>query len=213
MGLLKCKDSNNRNLAGPQTIRNHKSTRIPSIRQGTILIRTPWTRRKTKLVRRLDGWIRPESHIVMLKPGQPKKFRKGNLALVSPPTPTQPSLPDILAIWSEPVPSSKGPKVIGSLHKNDLVLILDIRNIDQYIQYSKIFSTHRNTVGWVNSKFLVKVQKWCHVHPTSVPVIWSSSPTSLLNTTRKELGSSSTAAFHIRTVTNMPSSLTEEKNS
>jgi hypothetical protein len=36
---------------------------------------------------------------------------------------------------------------------------LDIRNIDQYIQYSKIFSTHRNTVGWVNSKFLVKVQK------------------------------------------------------
>ena len=93
----------------------------------------------------------------MLKPGQPKKFRKGNLALVSPPSP--PPQIDILAIWSEPVPSSKAPKVIGNLHKNDLVLILDIRNIDQYIQYSKIFSTHRNTVGWVNSKFLVKVQK------------------------------------------------------
>ena len=95
----------------------------------------------------------------MLKLGQPKRFRKGNLAMVSPRTTL--GLPDILTIWPDalPKPDSKDIRAIGSLHKNDLVLIVNINNIDQHIQYSKIFCARRNIVGWVDSKYLIKIQK------------------------------------------------------
>jgi hypothetical protein len=90
----------------------------------------------------------------MLKLGQPKRFRKGNLAMVSPRT--TPGLPDVLTIW----PESGDLRATGSLHKNDLVLIINISNVDQHIQYSKIFCARRNTVGWVDSKYLIKIQKF-----------------------------------------------------
>ena len=89
----------------------------------------------------------------MLKLGQPKRFRKGNLAMVSPRT--IPGQPDVLTIW----PDSGDLRATGCLHTNDLVLIINISNVDQHIQYSKIFCARRNTVGWVDSKYLIKIQK------------------------------------------------------
>lgn len=94
----------------------------------------------------------------MVKPGQPKKFRRGNLAVVSPPPSYSHGLPEILAVWNEP-PTVKGPRVIGHLNKNDIILIVDIWNIDQHVQYSRIFSAKHGTIGWANSKFLKKIQK------------------------------------------------------
>lgn len=93
-----------------------------------------------------------------MKPGQPKRFRRGNLAVVAPPPAYSHGLPEILAVWSEP-PAAKGPRVIGHLNKNDVILIINIRNIDQHVQYSEIFSAKCGTVGWTNSKFLKKIQK------------------------------------------------------
>lgn len=92
------------------------------------------------------------------KPGRPRRFRRGNLAVVDPPPPMIPNTPDILAVWDQP-PMAKGPHVIGHLNKNDVILILDIWNIDQHIQYSRIFSCKKNTIGWANSKFLRKIQR------------------------------------------------------
>jgi hypothetical protein len=89
---------------------------------------------------------------------QPTKFLKGNLAVVDPPPSYTHGLPEILAIWSEP-PAAKGPRVIGHLNKNDIILIIDIRNMDQHTQYSKIFSAPYGTIGWANSKFLRMVQQ------------------------------------------------------
>lgn len=94
----------------------------------------------------------------MVKPGQPRKFRRGNLAIVDPPPPYTNNLPELLAVWNQP-PSTKGPRVVGHLNKNDIILIVDIRNMDQHIQYSKIFSAKCGTVGWANSKFLKRLQR------------------------------------------------------
>ena len=89
---------------------------------------------------------------------QPTKFLKGNLVVVDPPPPYTHGLPEILAIWSD-LPSAKGPQVIGHLNKNDIILIIDIRNMDQHTQYSRIFSAPCGTIGWANSKFLRMVQQ------------------------------------------------------
>ena len=94
-----------------------------------------------------------------MKPGQPVRFRKGNLAIVAPQQrPIQLAPDDLLAVWSEP-PNAKAPRVIGHLNKNDVILITAIFNVDQHLQYSRIFSSSKGTSGWVNSKFLRKVQK------------------------------------------------------
>jgi hypothetical protein len=77
------------------------------------------------------------------------KFTKGNLATIT----TDPLLPDRLAIWSHPPTLNTG-KITNFLHENDLVLILDILDMDQHTQFSKIFSANRNTIGWTNSRFL-----------------------------------------------------------
>ena len=94
-----------------------------------------------------------------MKPGQPVRFRKGNLAVVSlRDRPVQIMPDDLLAVWSEP-PNVKSPRVIGHLNKNDVILITSVLNVDQHRQYSRIFSSLKGTIGWVNSKFLRKVQK------------------------------------------------------
>lgn len=94
-----------------------------------------------------------------MKPGQPVRFRKGNLAVVAPyQRPAQIIPDDLLAVWSEP-PHVKSPRVIGHLNKKDVVLVTSVLNIDQHLQYSRIFSSLTGTVGWVNSKFLRKIQK------------------------------------------------------
>lgn len=94
-----------------------------------------------------------------MKLGQPVRFRKGNLAIVALKSrPAQIMPDDLLAVWSEP-PNVKAPRVIGHLNKNDVILITSVLNIDQHLQYSRIFSSLNGTIGWVNSKFLRKVQK------------------------------------------------------
>lgn len=93
-----------------------------------------------------------------MKPGQPRRFRRGNLAVVEPQRPATLDFPDILAVWNEP-PTTKEPRVVEHLKRDDIVIVVDIRNIDQHVQYSKVFSARRGTLGWANSKFLRRVQR------------------------------------------------------
>jgi len=92
-----------------------------------------------------------------MKPGQPVRLKKGNLAIVNVEK-TRKGLPEILAVWNTP-PSGDGTKVIGFLNKNDIILITEIWNINQHTQYSKVLLSSRKVIGWVNSKFLKRVQK------------------------------------------------------
>ena len=97
----------------------------------------------------------------MLKPGQTKKFRKGNLAVVqinlNPVRSYDPK--NLLALWSEPpTDDNKESRIIGDLRKNDLVLVIQVENVHHYLQYSRIFSMRKNVTGWVNSKFLEKIK-------------------------------------------------------
>lgn len=89
----------------------------------------------------------------MVKHGQPKRFRKGNLATVEPPPPYSKNVPEVLAVWENP-PTTKGPKVVALLDKNDIILIIGTKTLFKKVQYSRIFSPSKNITGWVNSKFL-----------------------------------------------------------
>lgn len=77
---------------------------------------------------------------------------------VEPPPPKAFDMPDLLAVWDQP-PTVKNPRIIGHLKKDDVIIVVDTRNIDQHIQYSKVFSARRGTLGWANSKFLKRVQR------------------------------------------------------
>jgi hypothetical protein len=78
------------------------------------------------------------------------KFAKGNLTTITPDPLTKYGT---LAIWSDPPTLNTG-KITHHLHQNDMVLILDILDMDQHTQFSKIFCATKNAIGWTNSRFL-----------------------------------------------------------
>ena len=92
------------------------------------------------------------------KQDKPTRFRRGNMAAIKPPPNYFPGSPEILAVWESP-PNVKGPRVLTHLDKHELVLITDVTVITDGIQYSKIFSASQNISGWVNSRFLSKIDR------------------------------------------------------
>jgi hypothetical protein len=90
---------------------------------------------------------------VTRKQDKPIRFRRGNMAVIKPPC--FPGLPEFLAMWESP-PNVKGPRVLAHVDKHELVLITDVTVADG-IQYSKIFSASQGISGWVNSRFLLKI--------------------------------------------------------
>lgn len=95
------------------------------------------------------------------KQDKPIRFRRGNMAAIKPPSSSFPGLPEFLAVWESP-PSVKGPRtlsILTHLDKHELVLITDVTVIADGIQYSKIFSASQGISGWVNSRFLSKIDR------------------------------------------------------
>ena len=90
------------------------------------------------------------------KHDKPTRFRRGNMAAIKPPPNYFPGSPEILAVWESP-PNVKGPRVLAHVDKHELVLITDVTVIADGIQYSKIFLASQNIFGWVNSRFLLKI--------------------------------------------------------
>jgi len=93
---------------------------------------------------------------VTRKQDKPTRFRRGNMAAIKPPTNYFPGSPEILAVWESP-PNVKGPRVLAHVDKHELVLITDVTVINNNIQYSKIFLASQGIFGWVNSRFLLKI--------------------------------------------------------
>ena len=89
---------------------------------------------------------------------KPTWFSRGNMAVIKPPPNSFPGLPEFLAVWESP-PSVKGPRILTHLDKHELVLITDVTVITDGIQYSKIFSASQGISGWVNSRFLSKIDR------------------------------------------------------
>lgn len=90
------------------------------------------------------------------KQDKPTRFRRGNMAAIKPPPNYFPGNLEILAVWESP-PNVKGPRVLAHVDKHELVLITDVTVINNNIQYSKIFLASQNISGWVNSRFLLKI--------------------------------------------------------
>jgi len=93
---------------------------------------------------------------VTRKQDKPIRFRRGNMAAIKPPPSYFVGNLGLLAVWESP-PNVKGPRVLTHLDKHELVLITDVTVIADGIQYSKIFSASQNISGWVNSRFLLKI--------------------------------------------------------
>lgn len=93
-----------------------------------------------------------------MKPGQPKRFRRGNLAFTDFKIP--PTIPncDFVVTWDRP-PCEKQPNTIGKIKSGELVLVAQVFNFNQHTQFSFIFLSKTGETGWINSKFLRKIQK------------------------------------------------------
>ena len=102
-----------------------------------------------------------------LKKGQPKRFRRGNLAKVG--EKKRDFLSDLVALWSShPLYDQDGGvldwggevRVSSHVRQQDILLILEVHNLahPSKHQYCHVMCFRTNESGWVSSEHLEKIQ-------------------------------------------------------
>jgi len=102
-----------------------------------------------------------------LKKGQPKRFRRGNLAKVT--APKRKFVSDIVALWSTHPSYDQGGDVVDRggeirvssfLKQQDILLVVEVHNLayPSKHQYCHVVCFRTNESGWVSSEHLEKIQ-------------------------------------------------------